>query len=350
MNNTIRKINNLYYSNILEYSYYPINSYNTSNVFIDDDFLQVIINNEFMQFNFEKNYKKIDLSIGYKKILVCERIYNKCFSNKYIKFDYEVKTKYKAIKRGNGSNIYEFSSLTDYKELCEDYLLKTIIFEEFDDSIDYDEITTWYELTMKEITVIHSYKRLKDKLDEIDITNHKPKLLLHSCCGPCSSYVLEFLHNYFDITILFFNPNIYPKEEYEKRFDVQKELIDKMGLDINIISKDYNHNYYLDRIKGFEDYPEKSKRCYICYYLRLEETAKLARNSYDYFSTTISISPHKVSSWINEIGIEFEKKYNVKYLYSDFKQENGYLESINLSKKYKIYRQEYCGCEFSIKK
>ena len=175
-------------------------------------------------------------------------------------------------------------------------------------------------------------------------------MLLHSCCGPCSSYVLDFLHDYFSITIIYYNPNIYPYEEYVHRLQTQKEIINKLGFnDIKIIEFEYNHKEYLDYIKGYELLGEKSLRCFKCYEFRMELTAKIAKNNYDYFTTTISISPYKVSKWLNEIGFNLEKKYNTKYLYSDFKRENGYLNSINLSKKFGLYRQEYCGCEFSIK-
>ena len=182
--------------------------------------------------------------------------------------------------------------------------------------------------------------------------NGKKKLLLHSCCGPCSSYVISYLTNYFDITILYYNPNIYPYEEYLKRKEEQIKLIkeiDKIN-NVDILDCDYDNNIYNEKIKGLENEPERGKRCWYCYQMRIEKTAKLAKdNNYDYFCTTLSVSPFKNSLWINEIGKDLEGKYNVKWLYSDFKKKDGYKKSIELSKQFNLYRQNYCGCIFSKK-
>lgn len=177
-----------------------------------------------------------------------------------------------------------------------------------------------------------------------------PRLLIHSCCAPCSSHVLSLLSNYFEITVLYYNPNIEPIEEYEKRKAEQirfiKEYKGKNSIDLMDI--DYENKTYRDYVKGLEDIPEGGARCNKCFYLRLEKTAKLAKeNSYDFFGTTLTVSPYKNHLIINTIGEELSKKYNIKFLYSDFKKQDGYKNSIDLSKKYNLYRQHYCGCLFS---
>jgi len=181
----------------------------------------------------------------------------------------------------------------------------------------------------------------------------KPKrILLQSCCAPCSSYVITFLTNYFDITILYYNPNIYPYEEYIKRKEEQIKLISKINTKnkLDILDCDYDNDLYNQKISGYEHCPERGERCTICYKLRLEKTAILAKeNNYDYFGTTLTVSPYKNSKLINEIGESLAKKYNINWLYSDFKKNNGYKESINLSHKYNLYRQDYCGCIYSKK-
>lgn len=186
--------------------------------------------------------------------------------------------------------------------------------------------------------------------EEIKNLNGKPKLLLHACCGVCSSSVIERLYPYFDITILYYNPNIYPKAEYMKRLVALEEIIDKMKLDVRLIELGYLHREFKDKVKGLEKEKEGGERCNKCFYLRLEESAKLAkRNKYDYFTTTLSVSPYKNSQKLNEIGKMLEEKYDIKYLYSDFKKKEGYKRSNELSNKYGIYRQHYCGCEYSLK-
>lgn len=183
--------------------------------------------------------------------------------------------------------------------------------------------------------------------------NYTPKILLHSCCAPCSSQVITLLTEYFDITILYYNPNIYPKDEYIKRKEEQIKLINEIEHKnkIDIIDSDYENNIYENTIKGLENEPEGGKRCQQCFILRLEKTAQIAKKlNYNYFSTTLTVSPHKNSTIINNIGYELEKKYNIKWLPSDYKKEEGYKKSIELSKKYNLYRQDYCGCKYSVRK
>lgn len=190
-------------------------------------------------------------------------------------------------------------------------------------------------------------KKLEEILHTID-TNDKPKLLLHACCGPCSSYTVEYLSKYFDITIYYYNPNTYPEQEYKRRLEELNKFINSFNSGIKVIEENYIPNEFYKSIKGLEKLGEKSKRCYECYKLRLDKSAKYAKEKeYDYFTTTLSISPYKNAEWINEIGIELENKYNIKYLFSDFKKKNGYKRSLELSKEYKLYRQEYCGCVYS---
>ena len=194
------------------------------------------------------------------------------------------------------------------------------------------------------------YEKQKEELAKIT----KPqKLLLHSCCAPCSSHVITLLTKYFDITILYYNPNISPIEEYQKRKEEQIRLIKSIEKinKIDIIDCDYDNEIYNEKIKGYESCPEKGARCTICFNIRLEKTASIAKeNSFDYFCTTLTVSPYKNSDLINQIGEELSKKYNIKWLYSDFKKENGYKDSIELSKKYNLYRQNYCGCIYSKRK
>lgn len=191
---------------------------------------------------------------------------------------------------------------------------------------------------------------LEEVLDNIKQSKQTPSLLLHSCCAPCSSYVISYLTNYFNITIYYYNPNISPIEEYEKRKEEQIKLIKELETKnkLSILDCDYENEIYEQTIKGLEKEPERGKRCIKCYKLRLEKTAKTAKeNNFDYFTTTLSVSPYKNSNLINEIGENLEKEYNVKWLYSDFKKKDGYKKSIELSKKYNLYRQNYCGCIYS---
>ena len=178
------------------------------------------------------------------------------------------------------------------------------------------------------------------------------KLLLHACCAPCSSAVLERIANYFQITIYYYNPNITDKDEYEKRIEEVKKLISlvKPKYEIKLIEGPWEPEKYNAIAQGLEEEPERGTRCYKCYNLRLEETAKLAEQlKIPYFCTTLTLSPHKNVNWINEIGEILAKKYETNYLYSDFKKKNGYKRSIELSKEYNLYRQDYCGCIYSQK-
>lgn len=195
-----------------------------------------------------------------------------------------------------------------------------------------------------------NYQRELDNV--LEGLDNRPSLLLHSCCGPCSSYVLTYLSGYFDITLLYFNPNIYPPEEFYKRAGEQKRLIDALNKDMNtdivFMQGGYDPDLFFDMAKGLEDVPEGGKRCFKCYELRLREAAAVAKEGgYDYFATTLSISPLKNADKINEIGEELSKEYGVKHLPSDFKKKDGYKHSIELSKKYDLYRQDYCGCVYS---
>ena len=180
-----------------------------------------------------------------------------------------------------------------------------------------------------------------------------PRVLLHSCCGPCSSAVLEYITQYFDVTLLWYNPNLYPKEEFNRRFKTQVELIEKMGLadKVNILAEPWKSEDYYRRVKGLENEPEGGKRCAECFRLRLLETARLAKHyGYDYFCTTLTLSRHKDAVLINTIGEEIAKAVGVSWLPSDFKKRNGENRSIELSEQYGLYRQLYCGCEFSLRK
>ena len=186
--------------------------------------------------------------------------------------------------------------------------------------------------------------------EEISKLDGKKKLLLHSCCGPCSSYVIDYLNKYFDITILYYNPNIYPESEYIKRLSEQERLVKEYNnKNIKVVEIGYNTNNFYEVVKGHEKDKEGEGRCHICYKLRLEVSARYAKeNNFDYFTTTLSVSPYKKSEVLNNIGMSLEKKYDVKYLYADFKKNDGYKKSIELSKQYNLYRQDYCGCIFSM--
>lgn len=192
-----------------------------------------------------------------------------------------------------------------------------------------------------------NYQRELDTL--INKLQDKPKLLLHSCCAPCSSYVLEYLSKHFDITVLYYNPNIYPEKEFFFRENEQERFINEVyPNDVKFMREEYNPDEFYTAVKGFEGIKEGGERCFKCYLLRLEKTAQIAKeNNFDFFTTTLSISPYKNAEKLNEIGEALSEKYGVKYLVSDFKKKNGYKRSTELSKEYNIYRQDYCGCVFS---
>ena len=177
-------------------------------------------------------------------------------------------------------------------------------------------------------------------------------LLMHACCAPCSSACLERIGNYFDISIFYYNPNITDKDEYNKRVEEIKKFISsfKTKYPIKLIEGRYDPKEFFDIAKGLENEPERGKRCYKCYRLRLEESAKVASDlNFDYFCTTLTLSPYKKADWLNEIGSELDQKYKSTYLYSDFKKKNGYKRSIELSHEYNLYRQDYCGCVYSLR-
>ena len=196
-----------------------------------------------------------------------------------------------------------------------------------------------------------NYQRELDKLiDKIEKDHTTPRLFLHACCAPCSSYVLEYLSKYFDITVFFYNPNISSSEEYNKRIAEIRRLVTEMNFEhpVRIEEGKYDPKEFFEMAKGMENIPEGGERCFKCYRLRMEEAARLASNGgYDYFTTTLSISPLKNAGKINEIGEELSRIYVVKHLPSDFKKKNGYKRSIELSHEYNLYRQNYCGCIFS---
>ncbi len=193
---------------------------------------------------------------------------------------------------------------------------------------------------------------LDEELEHIAETGEVPALLLHSCCAPCSSYVLEYLSEYFQITVFYYNPNIYPPEEYAFRAKEQERFIRELPTKypVRFIEGTYEPERFYEIAKGLEDAPERGERCHKCYRLRLTETAEMAaKGGFDYFTTTLSISPMKDAAVLNAIGGEIALQYGVKYLFSDFKKKNGYLRSTELSREYGMYRQNYCGCVYSIR-
>ena len=209
-----------------------------------------------------------------------------------------------------------------------------------------------------------NYQKELEKIITVLEKEHKtPRLLLHSCCAPCSSYVLEYLRTYFRITVFYYNPNITFAAEYQKRVAEQKRLIDAYnaalgnadayhsqgaGFPIDVVEGDYEPQTFFKLAKGLEDCPEGGERCFLCYELRLRRTAELAKaGGYDYFCTTLSISPLKNAKKLNEIGERLTDEYQVPWLVSDFKKKNGYKRSIELSAEYQLYRQDYCGCIYS---
>ena len=196
-----------------------------------------------------------------------------------------------------------------------------------------------------------NYQRLLDQtILQLQEQGRVPRLLLHACCAPCSSYVLEYLSAYFSITVFYYNPNIYPDEEYNKRVAEQKTFIERFPAKhpISFVEGDFDKDRFYDVTRGLENEPEGGKRCGQCFRLRLEETAKLAKEmQMDYFTTTLSISPMKNAQMLNEIGGALADDYGISYLYSDIKKREGYKRSVELSKEYGMYRQDYCGCVFS---
>ena len=193
----------------------------------------------------------------------------------------------------------------------------------------------------------------QNELDAViaELGETRPTLLLHSCCGPCSSYVLEALVPHFQTTVLYYNPCIAPEEEFRHRKAVQLGLIERLnaaGADIGVLDAEYDHAAFLERVRGHEDDPEGGDRCALCFEQRLRRTAEEAKaGGYDRFCTTLTVSPHKNAELLNRIGRDLGEEFGVPFLPSDFKKKNGYKRSIELSKEYGLYRQDYCGCEFS---
>ncbi len=199
---------------------------------------------------------------------------------------------------------------------------------------------------------INYQKELEKELERITAAGRTPRLLLHSCCAPCSSYVLEYLSDYFPITVFYYNPNIYPPEEFGKRVEEQQRLIRELPVKhpVSFLEGPYEPERFYEMAKGLEQVPEGGERCFRCYRLRLEEAAQMARaGEFDYFTTTLSISPLKNAEKLNEMGAYLAEEYKVPYLFSDFKKRNGYKRSTELSAEYGLYRQDYCGCVFSLR-
>lgn len=197
-------------------------------------------------------------------------------------------------------------------------------------------------------------RNYQKEMEKIILENKEsvPTLFLHSCCAPCSSYVLETLSEYFSITVFYYNPNIYPEEEYWKRVEEQKEFIRRLPVkhEISFVEGEFDKEKFYQAIKGLEHIPEGGERCFACYHLRLKETIELAeKKSFDYVTTTLTISPLKNAEKLNEIGEELCMDTSVRWLPSDFKKKNGYKRSTEISKNYGMYRQDYCGCVFSLK-
>lgn len=193
-------------------------------------------------------------------------------------------------------------------------------------------------------------KELDSLIERLQKEGKVPKLFLHSCCAPCSSYCLEYLSEYFEITVFYYNPNIYPPEEYQERAAEQKRFIESFPAKhpISYIEGAYDTKRFYEMARGMEQLPEGGERCFACYELRMREAAAMAKEGgYDYFTTTLSISPLKNAEKINEIGEALEAELGIRHLTSDFKKKNGYKRSTELSKEYKLYRQSYCGCVFS---
>lgn len=195
-----------------------------------------------------------------------------------------------------------------------------------------------------------NYQRMLEQLISAIPEGEAPRLLLHSCCAPCSSYCLEYLAQYFRITLLYYNPNISPREEFDKRTEELQRLVSRLPMKYpaQVVVPEYRPEEFYNAVKGMEQLPEGGGRCLVCYRLRLEKAAQYAaENGFDYFCTTLTISPMKNAAALNEISEELSRIYPVKPLLSDFKKKGGYLRSIELSREYGLYRQNYCGCVFS---
>jgi hypothetical protein len=199
---------------------------------------------------------------------------------------------------------------------------------------------------------VNYQRQLDEIIESLQRQKEVPKLLMHSCCAPCSSYCISYLAEFFQITIYYYNPNISPESEYQKRVSEQQRLISQMPVKhpVKFVLGQYNPDKFFDMAKGLEKEPEGGRRCFLCYEMRQREAAEYASSEgFDYFTTTLSVSPHKNAAKLNEIGLRLAGEYGVPYLVSDFKKRGGYLKSIELSKEYDLYRQNYCGCVYSKK-
>lgn len=257
---------------------------------------------------------------------------------------------------GDWDEIYFRDYLRMHSDAAAKYAhLKDRLGKEFEH--DRDGYTLAKTAFVKEITALareekkrNYQKELDREIEKIKKDEKVPALLLHSCCAPCSSYVLEYLSQYFKITVFYYNPNIYPQQEYEKRVEEQRLFIQNIPAKypIGFCEGRYEQDEFYNAVKGLEKIREGGERCYACYELRLKETARLAKEQgYDYFTTTLSISPLKNAVKLNEIGERLASFMEIPYLVSDFKKKNGYQRSIALSGQYGLYRQDYCGCIFS---
>ena len=203
---------------------------------------------------------------------------------------------------------------------------------------------------MRELANVNYQKELEKLIEQHEKEGKVPRLFLHACCAPCSSYVLEYLSRFFSVTVFFYNPNIAPEEEYAHRVAEIRRLIGEMEFvhPVTLVEGRYDPKEFYEMAKGLEDCPEGGERCFLCYELRLREAAELAKKmQMDYFTTTLSISPLKNAEKLNEIGDALAEEYGIAYLNSDFKKKNGYKRSVELSEQYGMYRQYYCGCVFS---
>lgn len=200
------------------------------------------------------------------------------------------------------------------------------------------------------MTKVNYQKKLDQIITALDPEKPAPRVLLHSCCGPCSSYVLEYLTQYFSVTVLFYNPNIQPEAEYEKRLACQKALIAALPAKhpITLLECGWDGKAFAEAVRGQETEPEGGSRCTVCFDLRLRKTAELAKELvFDYFCTTLTVSPHKDAQRLNRLGYEIGAQLSVKWLPGDFKKREGYKRSVQLSAEYDLYRQNYCGCLYS---
>lgn len=200
------------------------------------------------------------------------------------------------------------------------------------------------------MNTVNYQKELDRMIENLTERGEVPALLMHSCCAPCSSYCLSYLAEYFHITIYYYNPNIYPETEYQKRVKEQQRLIQELPVKypITFLEGPYDPERFFAMAEGMEQIPEGGERCFHCYEMRQREAALAAKEGgFDYFTTTLSVSPHKNAQKLNEIGLRLQEEYGVKYLVSDFKKRGGYLKSIELSREYDLYRQNYCGCVYS---